>query len=151
MLASSCAKRTPREGAGPLPALLLDRSYAPVVEAERRNAPGLATLARSVPLYLDQGGSCYVHYSATLQLAGRYDVHRAARAHGHVRCSLSRRPRPTSRWMSCKLRAWARSRRSCASGSRSRGTRPVHGPEWGWIYLPQDSTHRLGHTSYLAR
>src|SRR5215217_9666411 len=92
MLPPSRAKRTPREGVGPLPALLLDRSYAPVVEAERRNAPGLATLATVVPLYLDQGGSCNVHYySATLQLAGRYDVHRAARAHGHVRCSLSRR------------------------------------------------------------
>src|SRR5215203_7561631 len=98
MLRSSRAKRTPREGAGPLPALLLDRSYAPVVEAKRRNAPGLATLATVVPLYLDQGGSCYVHYyySATLQLAGRYDVHRAARTHGHVRCSLSR-GRTTSR------------------------------------------------------
>src|SRR5215211_2880000 len=158
MLPSLRAKRTPREGAGPLPALLLDRSYAPVVEAERRNAPELATLTTSVPLYLDQGGSCNVRYSATLQLAGRYDVHRAARAHGHVRCSLSRGPRPTrpgprptSRWMSCKLRAWARSRRSCARRSRSRGTRPVHGPEWGWIYLPQVSTHGLGHTSHLAR
>src|SRR5215217_80232 len=97
MLPSLRAKRTPREGAGPLPALLLDRSYAPVVEAERRNAPGLATLATSVPLYLDQGGSCYVHYyPATLQLAGRYDVHRSARTHGHVRCSLSR-GRTTSR------------------------------------------------------
>src|SRR5215203_6365335 len=50
MLPSLRAKRTPREGAGPLPALLLDRSYAPVVEAERRNAPGgLATFAISVP------------------------------------------------------------------------------------------------------
>jgi hypothetical protein len=37
----------PREGAGPLPALLLDRSYAPVLEeAKRRNAPGLATLGK---------------------------------------------------------------------------------------------------------
>src|SRR5215212_4817003 len=105
MLRSSRAKRTPREGAGPLPAFLLDRSYAPVVEAERRNAPGLAMLATVVPLYLDQGGSCYAHYySATLQLAGRYAVHRCARAHGHVRCTLSRR-RTASRWMPYRLRA----------------------------------------------
>src|SRR5215203_1917273 len=62
MLPSLRAKRTPREGAGPLPALLLDRSYAQVVEAKRRNAPGLATLATSVPLYLDQGGSSNIHY-----------------------------------------------------------------------------------------
>jgi hypothetical protein len=54
----------PREGAGQLPALLLDWSYAPVVveEVERRNAPGLATLAAVVPLYNDKRGSCYVHY-----------------------------------------------------------------------------------------
>jgi hypothetical protein len=64
MLPSSRGKRTPREGVKPLPTLLLGWSYAPVVveEAERRNAPGLATLAAAVPFYLDKGGSCYVHY-----------------------------------------------------------------------------------------
>jgi hypothetical protein len=47
MLQTLRGKRTPREGAGPLPALLLDLSYAPVVEeAKRRNAPGLAALGR---------------------------------------------------------------------------------------------------------
>jgi hypothetical protein len=58
------ANRPPRESVEPLPVLLLDWSYAPVVveEAERRNAPGLATLAAAVPLYLDKRGSCYVHY-----------------------------------------------------------------------------------------
>src|ERR671911_1105753 len=149
MLASSRAKRTSREGAGPLPALLLDRIYAPVVEAERRDAPGLPTLATSVPLYLDQGGSCYVHYySATLQLAGRYDLHRCARAHGHVRGSLSRRC-TTSRWMPYRLRACYR--QICCKKCSSRGARPVHGWKWGWIYLPQDSRHGLGHESHLAR
>ena len=58
------AERSPRKGVLQLPALLLDRSYALVVveEAERRNATGLATLVAAVPLYLDKGGSCYVHY-----------------------------------------------------------------------------------------
>jgi Spy/CpxP family protein refolding chaperone len=28
---------------------------------------------------------------------------------------------------------------------------PVHGPKWGRIYVPQDSTHGLRHTSHLAR
>src|ERR687893_2770739 len=78
---------------------------------------------------------------------------------------LSRRPRPTrpsprppSRWMPRKLRArgsqraWeARSRRSRATGSTSGRSRPVHGPEWGWIHLPQAPTHGLRHTSHLAR
>src|SRR5215217_592608 len=149
MLRSSRAKRPPREGAGPLPAFLLDRTYAPVVEAERRNAPGLATLHTVVPFYngprrfllcpllLSDSPACWsLRCSSCCSHSWPRSVFAQPTLHNQsVNALQATSSLPSNMLYKCS----------------SRGARPVHGREWGWIHLPQASRHGRGHTSHLAR